>query len=31
MMHRVVEDRRAGWVVHWREIAARHAAEEESP
>jgi hypothetical protein len=26
LMHRVVEDGRAGWVVHWREIAARHAA-----
>jgi hypothetical protein len=25
LMHRVVEDRRAGWVTHWREIAARPA------
>jgi hypothetical protein len=25
MMHRVVESRRAGWVVHWRDVAARHA------
>jgi hypothetical protein len=24
LMHRVVEDRRAGWVVHWREIAEGH-------
>jgi hypothetical protein len=23
LMHRVVEDRRAGWVTHWREIAGR--------
>jgi hypothetical protein len=22
LMHRIVEDRRAGWVVHWREVAA---------
>ena len=25
MMHRVVETGRAGWVVHWRDIAAGHA------
>jgi hypothetical protein len=23
LMHRVVEDRRAGWVVHWREVAGQ--------
>ena len=26
LMHRVVEDRRAGWVTHWRDIAARSGA-----
>lgn len=25
MMHRVVEDRRAGWVRHWRSIAEKHS------
>ncbi|QKV74241.1 serine/threonine protein kinase [Amycolatopsis sp. Hca4] len=26
MMHRIVEDRRAGWVRHWRQISEQHTA-----
>jgi len=29
MAHRLVEDQRAGWVVHWREIAAQHGSARE--
>jgi hypothetical protein len=30
LMHRVVDDRRAGWVRHWRQVAEDHARPEDS-
>jgi hypothetical protein len=31
MMHRIVEDARAGWVSHWENVVAEHRAQQPSP